>query len=86
MEYDNDYKSKYTTHAYQNYTILKIYEQKVKNDTDANPPRGVGEQARKSLFEKIFIFISRDYNIRKLKLIHLFLIWNETEGLQIAKI
>ena len=50
-----------------------------KSETDADLPRGGG-------FEKIFLFISSNYNIRKLKLIHLVLICNETKGLQIAKI
>ena len=37
-------------------------------------------------YSKIFLFfISSNYNISKLKLIHLVLIWNETKHLQIAK-
>ena len=43
MEYENYYNSKYTTPVYYHYTILKKDEKKVKNDTDANPPRGDGE-------------------------------------------
>ena len=54
MEYDNDYKSKYTSPADQNYTRLKKDEKNVKNDMDANSPRGDGEQDRKSLLEEIF--------------------------------
>ena len=58
MEYGNYYKSNYTTPIDQNYTRLKKYEQKVKNDTDANPHRGDGEQARKSLFEKALLLLT----------------------------
>ena len=39
-------------------------ERKAKNDTDANPPRGDGEWAQKSLFR--IIFITRSYNIKKI--------------------
>ena len=85
MEYDNDYKSNYTAPLDQHYTRLKKDEKKVKNDTNANPPTGDGEQARKRLFENIFPFISRNYNISTLKLIHFILIWSDTKGLQIAK-
>ena len=34
---------------------MKKDERKAKNDTDANPPRGDGEWARKNLFKIIFI-------------------------------
>ena len=40
----------------------------------------------RAYLKRFFIFISSNYNIRKLKLIHLVLIWYETKGLQIAKI
>ena len=58
MEYDNDYKSKYTTPVDYNYTRLKKDEQNVKNDTDANPLTGDGEEARKSLFEEVLILLT----------------------------
>ena len=57
MEYDNNYKSKYTTLADQNYTRLKK-DEKCKKSHGRESPRGDGEQARKSLFEEIFIFIA----------------------------
>ena len=85
MEYENNYKSKYTAPIYQHYTILKK-DEKSKKCLGRETPQGDGEQAQKSLFEDIFTFISINYNIIKLKLIHFFLIWNETKGLKIAKI
>ena len=38
-----------------------------KSETDADPPWGDGEQARKSLLKKRFSFIIIGYNISKLK-------------------
>ena len=57
MEYGNYYKSKYTTLHITTTLYWKKDEQKVKNDTDANPPRGDGEQDRKSPFEEVIILL-----------------------------
>ena len=35
---------------------MKKYERKAKNDMDANPPKGDGERARKSLLKKYFLY------------------------------
>ena len=43
MEYGNDYKSNYTTLHIITTLVLKKDEQKLKNDTEANPPKGDGE-------------------------------------------
>ena len=53
------------------------------------PPGGwwIGlKRLERAYSKRFFTFIRRNYNIRKLKLIHLVLIWNETKALQIAKI
>ena len=58
-----------------------------KSETDADPPWGDGERARKSLLKKYFILlllvtISEKLNIRNL----LVLMWDETKILQLSKI
>ena len=55
MKYGIDFKSKYTTLQINTTRArLKKDERKAKNDTDANPPMGGGEWARKSLFKNYF--------------------------------
>ena len=51
-----------------------------------SPPCGMVNKLERAYSKRLFFLISIDYNISKLKLIHLVLIWNETKGLQIAKI
>ena len=54
MEYGNDFMSKYTTLQINTTLDNKKMNEKQKKDTDANPPRGDGEWARKSLFKNYF--------------------------------
>ena len=51
MEYGINNKINYPTLQIRSILVLKRNEEKHKKDTDANPPRGDGEWARKSLFE-----------------------------------
>ena len=66
MEYAIDDESKYTTLHIRATLVWKDMNKKWKIDIDANPPRGNGERARKSLLKR-FYFIIIGYNIRKLK-------------------
>ena len=54
MDNGIDFKSKYTTLQINTMLDYKKMNEKQKKDTDANPPRGDGEWARKSLFKNYF--------------------------------
>ena len=55
MEYENDYNSKYTTLYIRTTLNWKKYEQKVKNDTDVNPPGGMVNMPERT-YSKRFLF------------------------------
>ena len=53
VEYEINNKIKYTTLQIRSILVKKKkWEESDEKDTDANPPRGDGEWARKSLFKK----------------------------------
>ena len=52
MEYGINNEINYPTLHIRSILFKKINEEKHKKDTDANPPRGDGEWARKSLFKE----------------------------------
>ena len=66
MEYEINNEINYTTLQIISMLDLRKMNEKApkKRDTDANPPRGDGEWARKSLFKNNFI--NSGYNIREL--------------------
>ena len=78
MEYAIYNEIKYTTLQIRSILVWKEMTKKQQN-TDANPPRGDGEWARKSLFKKYF-FINSGYNIREMiyqKLLGPYTGWNQ---------
>ena len=62
MEYGINNKIKYTTLQIRSILVKGNKHKNDENGTDANPPKGDGEWARKSLFKNNFI--KRSYNIR----------------------
>ena len=68
--------SKYTI-IHNNTKLEQKWEKMQKGETDANPPWGDGEWARKSLIEMI-IFIIIGYNISKLN----YALWSLLSGIQ----
>ena len=64
LEYEINNKIKYTTLQIRSMLVWKNkWGENDEKDTDANPPRGDGEWAWKSLFKNNFI--KRGYNIRE---------------------
>ena len=68
--------SKYTI-IHNKSKIEQKWEKMQKGETDADPPWGYGEWARKSLL-KMIIFIITGYNIRKLN----YALWSLLSGIQ----
>ena len=64
MEYGINNKIKYTTLQIRSLLVKEINRKNDENGTDANPPRGDGEWARKSLFKEGFYYSG--YNIKAL--------------------
>ena len=79
MEYESNNKINYTTLHIGSILVWNKWAKRNKKDTDANPPMGDGEWARKSLFQKWFylLLVTESVNWNYHKLLGPSIGWNQ---------